>query len=179
MKKILSLFAFIITSTNVYCQSVLGIPFGSSYDVVKNSLENRFGKYEIHESGGDINVYDIHIGDYKFDYGTFSFQRASGLSFFNYAFFQDYYDLNSVETAKRNLDYLFSLLREKYEDDYLGEYKNDQGFKCYKFGTDPTDKSKVLGNITLSRSKGKDGITRLYIILTYGPMHYIDKSADF
>lgn len=163
----------------MYCQSVLGIPFGSDYLTVKYSLEDRFGKYKVYESSGDLNVYDIQIGGFQFKIGEFSFQRSGSLSYFNFAMFQTHYATSDVEMAENERDWLYSLLKDKYADDYLEEYENDQGFKCYKFGTNPKDESKALGYITLDRSKGKDGKTRLYLVLRYGPIYYIDKGSDF
>lgn len=78
---------------------------------------------------------------------------------------------------KSNRDYLYSIIKNKYT--YLEEYVNDQGFKCYKFGINPLDDSRVLGLITLERAESKGGDIRLYLTLHYLPIYYIDKSSDF
>lgn len=160
-------------------QSVLGIRFGLSYSVVKRSLEDRFGEFSVHENKGVLKIYDVEVGGFHFKYAEFDFQRNSGLSYFNYASFQTFYSATDIQTARDERDYLYSLLKDKYKNDYVEEYINKQGYKCYRFGTDPVDKNKALGRITLEKSKGKDGKTRLYLLLTYGPIYYLDKSSDF
>ena len=66
MRKVL----FILLLGAVVCgtdaQSVLGIPFGSSYDSVKNKLESRFGSTNVMEDGGKIIVLTPVIGNYEF-----------------------------------------------------------------------------------------------------------------
>lgn len=179
MKKVLLLLALLIASSNMYCQSVLGIPFGSSYDAVVVSLKERFGTKDVYDTGGDVEVYNISLGGFRFNFGEFSFQRSEVVSYFNHAFFQRNYKTDEVEDAKADRDYLYSLLKGKYANDFLKEYKNEQGFKCYMFGTNPKDESMPLGYIILKRAKSKGGDTFIYLILEYGPIFYIDMSSDF
>ncbi|MBO4786197.1 MAG: hypothetical protein J5510_03935, partial [Prevotella sp.] len=126
-----------------------------------------------------LEIYDFYIGGFRFDSGDFNFQRAGGASYFYYADFQRHFETNNVEGAERSRDYLYSLLKDKYESDGLYEIENDQGFMCYLFGKNPRDASSRLGCIYLSRDKGKDGKTRLYLSLSYGPIYYVDKASDF
>lgn len=84
------------------------------------------------------------MGDFEFNYGSFEFQRSGSSSYFNYAYFERRFPINAIKTAKSSRDYLFSLLKDKYEDDYVWNYINDQGFKCYQFGTNPKDADKPL-----------------------------------
>lgn len=178
MRKVIIILLF-FASITASAQSVLGIPFGSSYDGVKHMLEERIGEYKVIEDGGSLKVYGISIGGFEFKFGEFNFQYAGNLSYFNAASFQTYYSRNNVDVAKRDRDYLFSLLKNKYKDEYLEEYINEQGFKCYRFGTNPKDEYSSLGAIVLQRGKGNDGISRLYLHLVYFPIHYIDESYDF
>lgn len=178
-KKILLNLLFAIIPLFSYGQSVMGIPFGSSYEETRATLEKRFGKYSVHEDNGDLRIIDFSMGDFKFNFGTFMFQFAGDKTYLNAASFSTLYDKSSADIAKNNRDYLYSLLKDKYADEYLEEFTNEQGFKCYKFGLNPKDPDKVLGLITLERGKGKEGKERLYLNLDYLPIHYLDKSSDF
>ncbi len=160
-----------------YSQSVLGIKFGSSYNVVKTALEERYGRYSVHETNGTLKVYDITMGDFHFDSGTFEFQRNEGGSYFYFVEFDARYSLSNKSVAISNRDYLFSIISDKY--DYVESYVNDDGFKCYKFGINPLDEDRALGLITLIKGMGRDGISRYYLDLMYGPIYYVDRSADF
>ena len=158
-------------------QSVLGIPFGYSREFVKEKLEARYGKYNVYDNSEGLKVYDISIGNFTFNVGVFEFQYWNGRTYFNYASFEQYY--SNVASAKNMRDYLYSVIKDKYSSDYIDEYVNKQGFKCYKFGTDPRDATKILGSISIERGYGKDGIERIYLNLIYGPIHNIDRSSDF
>lgn len=178
MKRIL-LLANIIWAYGIICaQSVIGIPFGSTYATVQNMLENRVGKYSVYEYNGSLHTGEISVGDYTFELSSFEFQQRNELKYFNYAMFQESFRPNDVDIAKHQRDYLFSLLSDKYGDD-TDSYINDQGFKCYEFGTNPKDPNKWLGYITLYRGETKGGKRKLFLILEYGPIHYFDSSEEF
>lgn len=178
MKRAL-LLSLLLFPSILSAQSVLGIKFGSSYETVKAQLEKRFGRYKVSEDEGCLNMYGLRIGEIYFTFGTFNFQYDGDKSYFNSANFSLPADKNEVEDMKYMRDYLYSQLKEKYKDEYLEEFTNEEGFKCYKFGINPLDSSKVLGIISLQRMKSNDGETRLYLNLDYLPIYYIDKSADF
>lgn len=179
MKKLLLTLALALCFIMGQAQSVLGIKFGSSYDEVKEQLENRFGYYSTHPSGGNIVMSNISMGGVEFNLAEFGFQYKGNYSWFNSATFQKYFAVSETKDAKEVRDYLYSLIREKYEDEYLETFTNEEGFKCYKFGLNPYDDSKVLGIISLTKSKGKDGKQRLYLLLEYLPIWYLSKSSDF
>lgn len=161
-----------MSSNTFFCQSVLNIPFGSSRSVVKKALVDRFGEYKVYgeNENGELRMYDFNMGNFRFDSGRFEFQYSGSLSFFNFAEFQKHYKVDDVEGAKSDRDYLISLIIHKYQDDYH-EFLNDQGFKCCGFGTNPRDDEKYLGIVSLSKDYGKDGIKRLYLTLSYGPIY--------
>lgn len=174
------LFLFLFFGCHInYAQSVLGIPFKSSYEKTLSTLQKRFGKFKVIEDKGTLQIYEFLMGDFKFQTGDFKFQYNGDSSYLNAATFSNWYDLNQLDTAKKDRDFLYSLLKDKYEDEYLEEFTNDQGFKSYKFGLNPVDSSKVLGIITLEKSKGNDGKERYYIFLEYLPIHFLDKASDF
>lgn len=178
-KVIISTLLLFIGCQLSHAQSVLGIPFKSSYEKTKSSLEKRFGKYHVSEDNGKLAVYGLMLGDFPFKTGDFMFQYQGDFTYFNAATFSNWYELNQLDIAKSDRDFLYSLLKDKYADEFLEEYTNEQGFKCYKFGLNPVDDSKVLGLITLHRGAGKDGEERYYLMLDYLPIHYLDKASDF
>lgn len=177
--RILLISIFINIAMAVNAQSVLGIPFGSDYTTTKELLAQRFGKYSVHEDNGTLMLYDFRMGDFSFSIGRFIFQYNGSKSYLNSAEFQTHYDASSTSAAKQSRDYLFSLIKPKYEDDYIEEYINDDGFKCYRFGINPMDDNRALGVVALERGKGRDGKERLYLHLIYFPIEYISASSDF
>lgn len=180
MKKFYSLSVCLwICSMMSVAQSVLNIPFGMSYDYVKTALGNRFGDFKVSEIGGDLIISDFYMGDVKFDYGRFEFQRNIKVSYFSRAYFEIRFHLNEVQSAKNIRDYLFNYIKEKYADDYVNSYTNEQGFKCYVFGTNPKNEDKILADLSIGKLRGKDGRMRLYLTLDYGPIFYLNNANDF
>lgn len=161
MKKFV-LIVLLFFSAMANAQSVMGIKFGSSIEEVKQQLQQRLGEYSVSKNNGKLSINDFKMGDFHFDFGDFYFQYNGDNSYFNEAIFQCYSNENDVEGMKAQRDYLYSLIKEKYEDMYLEEFTNEQGFKCYKFGINPLDNSKVLGVIRLERCESKAGDKKLY-----------------
>lgn len=178
MKKILVIASIVMLSLQAHSQSVMGINFGSSEDEVYQALETRFNSYEIDKSKGKIELLlEFNIGDVNFHYGSFEFQRRGEESYFNYAHFEKHYTVNNVQSAIIEREYIRDVIYSKYKE--IRRYKNSQGYYCYLFGTNPKNENRYLGEITLSKLKGKDGKVRLYLFLNYGPIYYIDKNSDF
>ena len=178
MKKFV-LFALLFFSAMANAQSVMGIKFGSSIETVKQQLEQRLGKYSVYEDNGTLRISDFTMGDFYFHFGIFRFQYDGNKSFMSEADFAIFSEINDIENMESKRDYLYSLLKNKYEDEYLEEFINEQGFKCYKFGVNPLDDSRVLGKISLFQAESRKGKEQLYLRLHYGPIYYIDKSSDF
>lgn len=178
MRKLLLVLAIMVPCLS-FAQSVMGIELGSSYETTKSLLERRFGKSYVFEEQGGLVIYNCKMGDIEFNIGKFFFQYDGDKSYFNEANFTMYSSKDDVQNMKGTRDYLYSLLKDKYKDEYLEEFINDQGFKCYRFGSNPKDKDHVLGGIYLTRDKGEDGIERLYLYLVYLPIYFIDKASDF
>lgn len=181
MKKFYCLSACLwVCSMMSVAQSVLNIPFGMSYNYVKNTLVNRLGESKVLEHKENILISDFYMGDIKFDYGKFEFQRDAKESYFSRAYFEIRLSLNEIDAAARIRDHLFEqYIKDKYADDYINSYINKQNFKCYTFGIDPKDNNKALAVLAISKSKGKDGIMRLYLTLDYGPIFYLNNANDF
>ena len=176
MKRIMFVLAITLLAVTLKAQSVLGIQFGSSYNDVKDKLEIRFGSLNVIEDGGKITVLTPVIGEYEFKSADFYFQRQGSTTWLNNVFIQTWFSLTETERAKYMRDRLADDLGEKYNID---EYTNKQGYKCYGFGTNPKDDNEWLGVLGLNKDKGKDGKQRLYLTLIYGPIYYIERSADF
>lgn len=180
MIKRLILICFAITALMpAFGQSVLGIPFGTSYDETRDALRQRFGRFSVDENQGNLEISDVQIGGFRFKFGELMFQYSGSRSYLSSATFQTHFGLQETELAKRERDYLYSLVSPKYESNHLEEFISDEGFKCYKFGINPKDPNKVLGCISLQKLKGKDGIKRLYLILEYFPIEFVPFSSDF
>lgn len=168
MKKFFILFFAILSQFTAIAQdSVLGIKFGTDKNEVKNTLENRFGEYSVHELNGNLTVYNCMFAGIEFKSMDFEFAWNNGISYFNSALFQTWFSPSDVETAKKCRDIIFEKIKLKYN--YYEEDANANGFKNYKFGLNPNDSTKVTGMIDLTRDKGKDGVERLYLIVNYFP----------
>lgn len=54
------------------------------------------------------------------------------------------------------------------------------GYKCYEFLGEEEDGVTIHGDITLTRTKGKDNVERLYLFLSYYPIaDFIQEDSDF
>jgi hypothetical protein len=169
-KKFVLLFVAILSQFTVFAQdSVLGIKFGTHKNDVKSMLENRFGEYSVHDLNGELTVYNCTFAGIEFNFVDFEFawNNNNGISYFNSARFQKWFSPSDTEYAKKCRDIIFEKIKLKYS--YYEEDKNHNGFKYYKFGLNPNDPTKVTGMIDLTRDKGKDGVERLYLIVTYFP----------
>lgn len=178
MKKVIILFVMLVNCAISFAQSVLGIPFGSTYNNVKTKLQERVGAYSVYEENGSLSTGEINVGDFPFDYSEYKFQYDGKISYFSYAYFEKHYKVTDVTMAKDDRDFLLIFLKKKYKDDIV-DFINDQGFKCYRFGSSTVEPDRWLGTLILKKGTGKDGKMRLYIELYYGPLHYIDSSSDF
>ena len=163
---------------NIEPPTVLGIEFGCDKATVISVLRERFGYSNVSDNNGIIEVENPSLGGFKFKYATFEFQYDKGKTYLSSADFQTNYTLGQESTAKSERDYLLSLMKPKYENS-IESYTNEDGFKCYRFGANPKDISRSLGLIRLQKGQGLDGVKRLYLHLSYGPINYIDPSSDF
>lgn len=176
MKMIVFSLLALCFSLSLKAQSILSIPFGSSYQTTKECLESRFGSNKVFEDGGKIEVMNPVIGGQEFKAATFYFQRQGSATWMNEVFIQTWFSTTDTENAKFMRDEIAEILAEKYE---IKSSINNQGFKVYTFGTNPKNKDEALGSLFITKDKGNDGKARLYLILYYGPIYYINKSSDF
>ena len=163
---------------NIEPPTILGIEFGSDKNTVKSALIERFGYNNVMDNNGIIEVENPTLGGFKFKYASFEFQYDKDKTYLSKANFQTFYTLGQESVANKEREFLLSLMKPKYEDT-IEDYTNEDGFKCYRFGTNPRDFSKSLGLIRSQKGMGNDGVKRLYLHLSYGPINYIDPSSDF
>lgn len=176
MKRVIMIYWTFFLFISAQSQTILGIPFGSSYSTVKDGLKERFGEINVIEDGGQLTIIKPVIGGHEFSGAELFFQRRGQSSWLNRVFIQKIYPLSDVKYAKQFRDLLAEELKGKY---YVEDFIDNDGFKCYGFGTNPKNDDEYLGVLSVGKNKGKDGKTRIYLILDYGPIYYINKASDF
>lgn len=172
MKKILLAFLLLFVSMSSIGQSVLGIPFGSSFDYVKQALIKRSIGDNMWEQDGKIITTNGYIGDISFGLGIFYFQFKGNKSYLSAAAFS-HVELTATE-AKKKRDEFAKAIRDKYFDTFT-EYIDEKGFKGYEFGKNPLNEEEPLGKIFIFHNKDNTHDAVLY----YGPIHYIEPNSDF
>ena len=177
MKRVHLILLALFAAVSLQAQSVLGIKFGSSYQEVYDALKDQFPSHEIFEDENIIRMYRIDNDVFFFDYALFSFQRLGKASYFHLAGFERYYALNNAKKAKEDRDDLWKIIRAKYANDKLDSLINEDGFLCYRFGTNPKSKHHYLGLLFLNKCCVGEKKKRLILTLTYGPISYIDKTT--
>ena len=176
MKKILVLLCFVsFSGLFANAQSVMGIERLTPKEDVFQQLKTRYGILRVHDEGDHIFITDPTMGSFQFKLGFMYMDMIDGVSKFNGASFQTYFNPTENAKAKEERDYLLRLIRQKYEDELYVEFENGDGFKCCEFGNDPRT-NRPIGNVKLIRDQGKDGVDRLYLILTY--FQFVDTMLD-
>lgn len=173
MKRNLLFLLFLCFSTLTFGQSVLGIPFGSSYEETKQLLLNRNVGDDMLEQDGTIIVTNGYIGGIPFNLGYFYFQFDHDKSYLYSACFSDVELTANQAKAKREI--FADIIKEKYYDS-IKDYIDETGFKIYDFGVNPLDKNRSLGKIFILHSKKSN---KYDTVLYYGPIYYVGKNADF
>lgn len=165
MKRLLLLFAAILTAISVYAQlselSVCGIKMGTEREDAKAILESRFGKYSAHDDDGNLIVYGGCVGGINYNSLRFFFAWVNGCPRFDGACLSKHYELSEQSDALKKRDFIKSIYEQKYD---IEEHIKDDGFKEYFFygiNNDP------YGLITVEKSKGKDGKMRIYVSVFY------------
>ena len=176
MRRCICIIAFIIPTIACFSQTILGIKIGESYTNAKNILKERYAS-KLNEDGGNLVLYDFDMGEFNFKYGKLCFQWSNSESQFYAAEFQYWESVRDVESMKSLRENLKRVIESKY-DSY--EYKNEQGFRCYDFLGKRINDVTIRGSIDLNRDKGKDGVERLYLVLSYYPIaDFIKEDSDF
>ena len=176
MRRCICIIAFIISTIACYSQTILGIKIGESYTNAKKVLKERYAS-KLYEDGGNLDLDDFYMGEFHFKLGTLYFQWSNSESKFYAAVFQYWDSVRDVESMKSLREILRSKIESKYD---IYEYKNKQGCRCYGFSGEIINDVTISGSIDLHRSKIKDGVERLYLILSYSPIaDFIKEDSDF
>lgn len=176
MKRFLFIALLLAISVSVKAQSIAGIDIWSSKQKVEQILENR--GYTVYDEGAYLEVYDFVIGGNEFDFARFNFQFVGVNSYFTDATFSSRYSLQNLERAENKRDYLASLLKKKYGDDYYEEFYSE-GIKCYKIGINRKNKDQVKIIIGLAKGVSKGGDEGYYLDLVYSPEYFVDQLNEF
>lgn len=159
--------SLILSSLTISAQisniSICGIPMGTPRDEAKEILQERFGRYSVHEDGGDLKIYGGSVGGFSYRFLNFYFTWVNGKPRFNGAGFSTPFELTEQREAIENRDLIKSTYEKKYD---IVERKNDDGFKYYIFGSD----EQYCGLIEIRKGKSNDGKVRLHLNVYYfGP----------
>lgn len=171
-KIVFILICCISISINAFAIRVMGIESLTPKDEVLEAVHLRYGYLKVSDKGNEIVITEPCLGVTYFKLGFLYFSYIAEKNRFNGASFQNYFKSNENEQAKAFRDQLMSRIKDKYGENYW-EYTNEQGFKCCDFGK---QSNRPVGSIILERGEGKDGVTRLYVILTY--FQFVDTSLD-
>lgn len=176
MRRCICIIAFIISTIACFSQTILGIKIGESYTNAKKVLKDRYAT-KLDEDGGNLVLQDFYMGEFNFKYGKLHFQWSNSESQFYAAEFQYWESIRDVESMKSLRENLKRVIESKYN---IYEYKNEQGFRCYDFLGETINDVTIRGSIDLNRSKGKDDVERLYLVLSYYPIaDFIKEDSDF
>lgn len=173
IRKIILSLILLTVSLHSTAQSVLGIPFGSSYDEVKQALIKRHVGDNMWEQDGRIVVTNGYIGNIPFGLGTFYFQFKENKSYLSAASFSDV-ELTAIQ-AKKKRDEFSAVIKDKYSGS-ITEYIDGSGFKLYEFGKNPLNEEKPLGKIFIFHNKNGN---KYDPVLYYGPINYVEPNPDF
>lgn len=158
MKRIFCLFALILALTPSFAQNeepmdsvalmnfirekmesqivteICGVKFGTSYEVAKEMLENKYGssEYDFTHSKQTISFKNKKYAGIIFDTIHFLFQSDGYRTYMNGCVF--ILDANTAEEAKEKRDLLYKRLSEKY---FMVEETDKNGFKYYIGGISP------------------------------------------
>lgn len=171
-KKYILLLVFLISTVIGSAQtssfSICGIPMGTEKSEAEKILKERFGLLKVRDDAGDLSILDGQAGGIYHKFMTFNFSWINGKSVLNGATFSTPFELNEQKRTTEFREFIKSVYEKKYR---IKEYVNEDGYKCYEFG----DIDSFVGNITVHKSKSKDGKTRLFTdIIYYAPYDVTD-----
>lgn len=180
IKQLILLFAILIPIT-LFSQdmpSVAGVEFGSTYESCKITLDNRYnGGTSSYQSENNTLCYNnVNFGGESFDYVNFCFQNDGNKTYLYYIEFVSRFNLTDAKYAKDQRDRLFSTFKEKY--DFRWKNTDSDGFICYVLGHDPQNKENGFVAIQTEKRKTKGGDEKIWTVVSYGPVKFINVTDE-
>lgn len=155
MKTILILCLLLFPNT-VLSQTILGVKLGSTYDSVKKTLVQKYGRVRVIDDRDEdydkfISIRNVTFGGVKFDKVGFYFLYANSRSYCRFIRFQQHYGSNMIDCAYTDADKLYDFVDRVY-----GETAHippeDVSYTVYyrvSFGTNPYNTEYSLGTIRI------------------------------
>lgn len=151
-------------------QAVMGIPFGSSYNQVKQEVKKKFGyNCIIDETPKELIINRPFLGNHQFRFGYLHFQYKDGVSYFSEAYFTKEFD--SKSDAENFVYNIVQTLLKKYTEQIKTKIVGTHEF--IYFGKNPFEDT-YLGFISYHKPDNN-----YQVVLSYGPINYVDESEDF
>lgn len=152
---------FLILQLHAQQATIMGIPFGSSFEEVKNILDQRFKREP--NSYRDISTllyHDVVIGEFMFESLQLWFKVGSTGSKLQMAnLHMIFEDKNEAINTREKLKKLYS---QKYP--CIIPQKNRDNFITYKFGY---NNNTSIGRIAISRAELPSGIKYLIDVVYF------------
>ncbi len=159
----------ILSSTPLYSQraSIYGIPFGSSFSKVEETLDQKlFANKYITPDYSTLEYQDVNLAGIVFGSLIISFNDTGVDNIMTKARFSNCYKSNTIQ-LKKDRDKLFKKLSQKYS--YVRSYINSIGFKSYEFGFSKDYIVGELGVSVLRKNQSSFGMDYYYLELMYSP----------
>lgn len=163
---LLAINLFLILQLHAQQATIMGIPFGSSFEEVRDNLDQRF-KRESNNSR-DISTllyHNVRIGEFIFEALQLWFHIGStGSTLHSADLHMTFEDKNEAIKMRERLKKLYS---QKYS--CIIPMKNGDHFIAYKFGY---NNEALIGIITISRTELPSGI-KYSLDVMYIPEHNV------
>lgn len=145
------------------CREICGVEFGTDFETAKAILENKFGREVGYADRNWLIFTNQTYAGVFFNELHFCFQGDGRNTYFNKCVLC--ISSKSAEEAKKNRDFLYKVLNEKY---YMTSQIADDKFKYYLGGTSPTDEDRYGFEISIAKNK-YDWKARVF----YGPYNFV------
>lgn len=165
MKRVLlAIYLCFVISVCKAQSSLFGVPFGSTFDATKKSLQKRFGNPK--SSTPQCIEYEyIEYAGFPFSQLFVDFQEDYNTTYFCGCTF-----IRTFESRKEMKEFAFALAAE-YAVQYNGDldyYKDSTGYSIWEGGKNPLDNTQ-RGFAIVSAKIGKS----YAVMLTYGKYYYV------
>lgn len=163
---LLAINLFLILQLHAQQATIMGIPFGSSFEEVRDNLDQRFKREA--NSSHDISTvlyHNVVIGEFMFESLQLWFHVSSTGSRLHSA------DLHMIFEDKNEAIKMRERLKKLYSQKYscIIPMKNGDHFIAYKFGY---NNEVSIGIITISRMELPGGV-KYFLNVVYMPEHKV------